>query len=200
MTPTIRSFIAIELSGEAQAALTGLQTRLKSSVPAQTVRWTAPENIHLTLHFLGNVAAGDIEKIAEALHLAASVCQPMSLTLGGLGCFPNTRRPRIVWTGIAGETQQLVKLQRELGDRLKGIGGFTPETRPYSPHLTIGRVKDNLPPRQLAQLGEVIERKQEQVGELAALWVTEISLIQSDLRPTGPVYTQLAHASLINST
>jgi 2'-5' RNA ligase len=200
MIQTIRAFIAIELSEEAQTALTNLQNRLKGVVPPQTVRWTAPESIHLTLHFLGNVAAHDIEKITEALRLAASACPPMSLTLGNLGCFPNTRRPRIVWTGVGGETQQLIKLHRELGDRLKGIGGFTPETRPYSAHLTIGRVKDNLPPSQLAQLGEAIERKQGQVGELADLWVTEISLMQSDLKPTGPVYTQLAGAGLKKST
>jgi 2'-5' RNA ligase len=199
MIQTIRSFIAIELSEEAQAALADLQNRLKGIVPSQTVRWTAPENIHLTLHFLGNIAAADIEKITEALRLVASVYPPMSLTLGNLGCFPNTRRPRIVWTGVSGQVQQLIQLHRELGDRLKGIGGFTPETRPYSPHLTIGRVKDNLPPKPLAQLGEVIERKQGQVGELATSWVTEISLMQSDLRPSGPVYTQLSSASLKKS-
>lgn len=198
MIQTIRAFIAIELSQEARAALADLQNRLKSSVPAQTVRWTASENIHLTLHFLGNVAGGDIEKITQTIHLAALACPPLSLTMGNLGCFPNTRRPRIIWTGISGETPQLVKLHRELGDRLKGIGGFTPETRPYSPHLTIGRVKDDLLPRQLAQLGEVIERKQGQLGELATLRVTEISLMRSDLKPAGPVYTQLAYAPLIS--
>lgn len=198
MTQTIRSFVAIELSVEAQSALADLQNRLKALVPAQTVRWTAPESLHLTLHFLGNVAAGDIDKITQLLLDAALACPPFRLSLGNLGCFPTMRRPRIVWTGVSGETQPLQHLHRDLGEKLKTIG-FSPETRPYTPHLTLGRVKEGLPSRQLFQVGQALEQEQPKVGQLATLPVAEISLMKSELKPAGPIYTRLAEARLDKS-
>lgn len=195
---TIRSFVAIELSDEARTALTHLQNQLKALAPPQTVRWTTPESLHLTLHFLGDVPADDIDKITQLLHEAASAYSPFTLTLGGLGCFPNTQRPRIIWTGVQGETQPLQQLHQALGEKLKTIG-FTPEARSYSPHLTLGRVKDNLPPRQLTQLGQALEQAQIQVGQLASLRVTEISLMKSELKPAGAVYTQLVSATLMSA-
>lgn len=195
MTP-IRSFIAIELSNEARAALTDLQRRLKAIASANTVRWITPERLHLTLHFLGDLTANDVATVSELLQSAGSAYQPFDLTLAGLGCFPKMQRPRIVWVGISGDTVRLVKLHQELGQKLKVIN-FTPEARPYSPHLTIGRVKQDLPQRQLLQLGQALAQEQAQVGQLASLPVTGISLMKSELKPTGAVYTQLAHASLI---
>ncbi|GAB4410848.1 MAG: RNA 2',3'-cyclic phosphodiesterase [Anaerolineae bacterium] len=195
MNPTLRAFIAIELSTETQTALAELQQRLKMVVPPHSVRWTAPENIHLTLHFLGDVAVDEVNKISDLMQAATSTCSPFALTLGGLGCFPNTRRPRIVWTGVSGQMDILLKLHRELGEGLKTIG-FTPEARPYSPHLTVGRVKDDLPQRLLSQLGQVLEQTQPQVGQVATLNVAEIHLMQSDLKPVGPIYTPLAAAAL----
>ena len=191
---TIRSFIAIELSDEARSVLADLQNRLKAVVPPKTVRWTAPQNIHLTLHFLGEVEVNEVEQVSRAVKTAASHCRPFSLTLTGLGCFPNTRRPRIVWVGVRGETELLVALHQTLGEGLKVID-FKPEVRPYSPHLTIGRVKNGLPPRQLTQLGEVLDQEIRLIGELATLNVVELSLIKSELTPSGPVYTPLTRAA-----
>lgn len=195
MTTTVRTFIAIELSPDARAALTALQNRLKAMVPPHTVRWTNPANIHLTLHFLGDVAAGDVNKVAAALQAAAAEAAAFSLTLAGLGCFPNTRRPRIVWVGVQGDTGLLVDVHKDLGRRLRVIN-FTPEARPYAPHLTIGRVKKGIRSHQLAQLGEILAREQPGVGRLATLAVQEICLIKSDLKPSGPVYTPLATSRL----
>ena len=191
---TVRTFIAIELLDQARSALIEVQNRLKALVPPKSVRWTAPQNIHLTLHFLGDINAADVEKAAEVVKVAASNYQPFTLTLTGLGCFPNTRRPRIVWVGVGGETRLLAALYQELGERLKVIN-FTPETRPYSAHLTIGRV-NKIPPRHLPQLGAVLEQEKQAIGELAQLAVTEIKLIKSDLQPAGPVYTPLARGIL----
>jgi RNA 2',3'-cyclic 3'-phosphodiesterase len=192
---TIRSFIAIELSAEALAALTDLQNRLKPITPPHSVRWTAPTSIHLTLHFLGDVAAEDVTKITNLLQAAASACKPFLLTLSGLGCFPNTRRPRIIWAGVLGETNSLGRLHQDLGENLKTLG-FTLDTRPYSPHLTLGRVKDGIQQRQLSQLGQALAQIQPQVGPLATLPVAEISLMRSELKSAGPVYTQLTAAAL----
>lgn len=197
MTIMIRTFIAIELPDEARTALTDLQHRLKAIVPTHSVRWTAPAHLHLTLHFLGNVVEADIGKIGEALTGVAANYPPFSLSLGGLGCFPNLRRPRIVWIGVLGDVAILTKLYRQLGQKLSETINFTPDTRPYSPHLTIGRVKDGLSSTHLAQLGQLLEREQV-AAQLATLPVGEISLIKSDLKPTGPVYTKLHGSTLSN--
>ena len=193
---TIRSFIAIELPAAAHQVLAGLQSRLKDVTPPNTVRWTAPQNIHLTLHFLGNVAVADVEQISDIIEAAASAYPPFLLMLAGLGCFPHTRRPSIVWVGVSEETGTLNKLYRDLGDRLKRDIGFAPETRPYSPHLTIGRVKKGLAGSRLRQLGQVLEPEQAQVGQLLTVDVKEISLIKSDLKPDGPAYTPLSRGRL----
>ena len=195
---TIRSFIAIELSDEARAVLADLENRLKAVAPAQAMRWAPPESIHLTLHFLGDVAADDVEKITELIQLAALPYPPFDLSVGKLGCFPNTRRPRIIWAGVSGQTETLLSLHQNLGEKLKEIG-FTPEARPYAPHLTVGRVKDGLSQRQLTQLGQMLEREQSKVGQLATLPVTEISLMKSELKPAGAVYTRLASVGLNKS-
>ncbi len=193
---TIRAFIAIDLSAEARAAVADLQNRLKGRLVPRTVRWTAPPNMHLTLHFLGNVVPDSLEDIEAALARTAAVHAPFRLDLVGLGCFPNARRPRVVWVGIGGQTEALVAMQHTLGQQLKQATGFTPESRPYAPHLTIGRVKKGLPSRKLSQVGQLITQEQPRVKRLARLPVGNISLVQSDLTPTGPIYTTLARQSL----
>ena len=195
---TIRSFIAIELSDEARSVLTDLQNRLKAVVPPKTVRWTAPDNIHLTLHFLGDVALNDVEQVGDIVRVVGSNCQPFTLTLTGLGCFPNSRRPRILWAGIGGKTKPLLALHRNLSEQLNMIG-FIPEARAYSPHLTIGRVRNGVPRRHLTQLGEMLDQEKLVIGELVALKVNQISLIKSELKPAGAVYTSLTHGKFQGS-
>jgi len=196
---TIRSFIAIDLSNEARTKISQLQSHLKSVSPPNTVRWTVPQNVHLTLHFLGDIAVADLEEAARAVGAAAASCPAFSLNLSNLGCFPNTRRPRIVWIGVSDETDTLTKLHQILGEQLHQRIGFQPESRPYSPHLTIGRVKKGVPQRRLSQVGQMLEQEIPQVGQLIELPVKEIQLIQSDLKSDGPVYTPLARGKLKNN-
>ena len=189
----IRCFIAIALADHARAELDRLQGRLRETLPPNTVRWTSPKNIHLTLHFLGDVAEDRLDDIRRTLSDMATSHTPFSLNLSNLGCFPNIRRPRIVWVGLSGETDLLVSLHRELGGRLKRAIGFQPESRPYAPHLTIGRVKKGIAQQQLRQLGQSLEHEIQGVGHLALLPVEGVHFIRSDLKPDGPVYTTLAH-------
>jgi len=193
---TIRAFMAIELSSQARDALTTLQNRLKTVVPPRAVRWTSPQNIHLTLHFLGNVSAGAIENVETVLRETGGDCPPFSLTLRGLGCFPNIKRPRVVCVGATGDIETLGSLHRALGQRLKAATGYTPDSRPYSPHLTLGRVKKGLPLRHMQQLAELLAQEQQTVGSLATLNVGKIGLIKSELTPTGPIYTTLLEETL----
>jgi len=187
---TIRAFIAIELSSQAQTALADLQNKLKTLFPPRTVRWVPTGNIHLTIHFLGDVLAGQTDQIIEQLEAAARETQPFSLQITGLGSFPNTHRPRVIWTGIAGQIAPLKKLHHMLGERLKIID-FRPDNRPYAPHLTLGRVQKQISPHHLQQLAEMLQKTQPDVRLVANVDVTAVSLMQSQLKPSGAEYTCL---------
>ena len=194
---TVRAFIAIELSPAVRQAVNDLQNRLKAVTPPRSVRWSVPENVHLTLHFLGDIDQDQVGPIAAELAAAARKHPSFELLLGGVGCFPNVRRPRVLWVGLLERNEVLTALQRDLGDLLRNAVGFTPDARPYAPHLTLGRVKKGISARHLSQLSQVIQDEQRQTGQLACLEVTELALIRSDLRPDGPVYTRLASERLI---
>ncbi len=193
---TVRCFIAIELTDDARRELSRLQDRLQAILPPGTLRWTPPRNIHLTLHFLGDLSRHRLQTVAQTLVDATATTPTFSVTLTGLGCFPNPRRPRIVWVGIGGEKEPLLLLQKRLGKALKQKVGFQPDRRPYSPHLTIGRVKKGLSSQSLQLLGSRLEEEFPTVGQLAALTADKIHLIQSDLKPGGPIYTSLSCAPL----
>ena len=187
----LRAFIAIELEPEILQRLGALQMRLREEVPEGLVRWVKPEGIHLTLQFLGDVPAARIEGIAEALRQACAAHAPFGFTVGGMGCFPDARRPRVVWVGVEEPGSALVGLQRAIVQAMKPLG-FAPEKRPFSAHLTLGRVKEGRPAA-LQALGARIAQGGPQIGRQTA---TEVHLIRSELRPSGAVYTTLATAPL----
>jgi len=189
----IRSFVAIELSDEARVALADLQEDLKAQVPSKTVRWARPASIHLTLQFLGEVAPGKVEAIADALRGVCADYAPFTFELKGLGVFPNPDRPRIVWTGIDEPSGTLIALQKGMTQALAPLG-FEPEKRAYTPHLTIGRADRRAGRRELTEVGELVTRAE--VGTLCQVYVEHITLIKSDLQPSGAVYTPLAVLAL----
>jgi len=188
--PTIRTFIAIELPSPAQTGLSDLQNRLKTVLPPRTVRWVPAGNIHLTIHFLGDIPTGQTDTVTSLLQAAAAQIEPFSLQITGLGCFPHIHRPRVIWAGVQGQTTLLKNLHKMLGDSLKAIN-FSPDNHPYNPHLTIGRVKKQIPTRQLKQLAESLQRTEPEIGLIANIEVTTISFMQSQLKPTGAIYTRL---------
>lgn len=188
---TVRTFVAIELTPQLLRRLGALQDRLRQDVPAGLVRWVRPEGIHLTLKFLGEVPAGRVDEIATAMRDACAGHKPFSFSIAGLGCFPGFRRPRVIWVGVDEPGGVLNALQRDVEEAMQGLG-FAPERRPFSPHLTLGRVKGRAPAAVRA-LGEYVARAEVKVGEMKA---SEVSLMRSDLRPGGAVYTRLAVAPL----
>jgi len=189
----IRSFVAIELPDEARAALADLQENLKAQVPHKTVRWTQPASIHLTLQFLGDVAPGAFEAIADALRGVCADYTPFTFELKGVGVFPNPDRPRIVWTGVNEPSGTLIALQKGVTHALEPLG-FEPEKRAYTPHLTIGRADRQASRRELAEVGELVTRSK--VETLCQVGVEHITLMKSDLQPSGAVYTPLAVLAL----
>jgi 2'-5' RNA ligase len=185
----IRSFVAIELPDEARVALADLQEDLKAQAPPKAVRWTRPASIHLTLQFLGDVAPGVIEAIADALRGVCAEHIPFGFELKNTGVFPNPDRPRVVWVGVDEPSGTLIALQKGVTRSLEPLG-FEPEKRAYTPHLTIGRAARHASRRELAEVGEVVTGSE--VGTLCQVYVEHITLMKSDLQPSGAVYTPLA--------
>jgi RNA 2',3'-cyclic 3'-phosphodiesterase len=190
---SLRLFVAIELPPAVREALATLQKRLQAFDRDRAVRWTAIDNIHLTLKFLGETPASRRPEIETALNQAVAGHKPFDLTIEGAGCFPDLRKPRVVWAGAGGELKALHVLRDSVEQAIAPLG-YPTEDRPFSPHFTLGRARQEAPRPALASLGEKIGKAE--VGRLAAWRVEGVSLMQSDLRPSGAVYTQLVCARL----
>jgi RNA 2',3'-cyclic 3'-phosphodiesterase len=189
----LRTFIAIELNESLRIALQSVQDKLKRRVPPGSVKWVAPTGIHLTLKFLGDTPAGRVPDIEVALQGSCALFTPFAFSAEGRGCFPNFRRPRVVWVAVREKDRFLARLQ-EAVERTVAPLGWPTEERAFSPHLTLGRVAKDADGRTAAAVGEAVE--QLVVEQIGLQTVTAVSLIQSDLRPTGAVYSRLLHVPL----
>jgi len=188
-----RTFVAIELDEELREALGRLQGLLRQKVASGCLRWVRPEGIHLTLKFLGDTSPAQVEQVKDALALAAAGVPPFEFTVGGVGCFPNTRRPRVVWVGVHEPTGALKRLRDAVEAQVAPLG-FPTESRPFSPHLTLGRVHRRASKSEVQELGAVIAASA--VGNIDEMHVGEVCYIKSDLQPGGAVYTTLSCAEL----
>jgi RNA 2',3'-cyclic 3'-phosphodiesterase len=188
----IRSFIAIELPQEVRQALASLQAKLKSAgnIP---VRWVDPGSIHLTLKFLGDIDSGSTNKIAETMAEASSVIHPFNIAVSGTGVFPNPARVQIVWVGLTGELERLNQLQKRIEDGLELLG-FKAERRPFTPHLTIARVRDYASLDTRKQLGQLIIKTV--FDAKCVITVNAVHLIKSQLTREGPIYTKISTIEL----
>ncbi|MBN1693336.1 MAG: RNA 2',3'-cyclic phosphodiesterase [Dehalococcoidales bacterium] len=188
----IRSFIAVELPVELKQALSRLQAKMKSA-SAAPVKWVEPGNIHLTLKFLGDVSTEIIGRITAVLEDAARGTHPFDIGVSGLGAFPALKRARVIWVGLTGELEKLEQLQKRIEAGLEPLG-FPPEGRPFSPHLTIGRVRDYARPDDRLALGELIGgtilEQEYKIG------VNAVHLIKSQLTREGPIYSKISAVTL----
>ena len=150
----VRSFIAIPVPDQGIEALKDTIQKLESDI-GRSVRWVRPKGIHLTLKFMGDIPAGTVEQVLEALPLVAARFPPIKLAISRLGIFPNTRRPRVLWAGLTGELEALSELQSAVDD-MTGRLELPKEQRPFSPHLTLGRVRRETSESQLRKIGEII--------------------------------------------
>ena len=190
---TIRSFIAIELPDEVKETVAMIIKRLR---PAQYryVKWVAPAGIHLTIKFLGNISSDQIPQITGIMKTAAGMVPPLELRLGGLGMFPNEQRPRVIWVALEGNTEPLATMQREIEQALAPLG-FAPENRAFTPHLTLGRVRDNASPEERKEIGRLMKEKK--IDYDASFTLRELSLMKSTLTPTGAIYNRLDSAPFL---
>ena len=190
---TIRTFIAIPLPTSMLKELTALQRHLEKQMPSRSVRWVRAEGIHLTLKFLGDTPVSKLPEIKRALAVVARNAPPCPFTVGGLGCFPNLRRPRVVWVGVQEPTGRLAALQSAIEEVMTPFG-YPPEERDFTPHLTLGRVRRRLPRSTVARIGEVVGATA--VGVLGEVSAKHFAFIRSVLKPTGAEYTALEEFAL----
>jgi 2'-5' RNA ligase len=178
---TIRTFIAVDLPETVRQLLETFERELGRDTPSGVVRWVPPGNIHLTLRFLGDTPVERMTEVSSALDHVAARHTPFRLHLDKLGCFPNPRRPRVVWVGVTDNKERLRVLQEDVEAAMRVLG-WKPEGRPFHPHLTLGRVKDS---RSLVEArlpwGQLLEPRQ--------IPVETIHLIESRLEPSGAVYS-----------
>ena len=188
----IRSFIAIELPDELKQALTRLRDQLKSGKQAPA-KWVDPYSIHLTLKFLGNISPDMAGKITMALEEAVREVAPFRLEAKGLGAFPGLKRVRVVWVGITGEIDRLRRLQQRIESGLSKLG-FVPESRPFTPHLTLARLSDRATPDERQSLGQLIASTSFET--VCTIDVGSINLMKSQLTREGAIYTLISSVKL----
>ena len=184
----IRAFIALSLPPMLQKAF----REVEAAFPMLPVRWVKPEQVHLTLKFLGNVSVEQVVSIRQALEHAACDMAPFTVGAQSLGCFPNASRPRILWMGLADPRQALAVLQQRVEAALSALG-FAPEARPFRPHLTLARFQEGC---RVPQLLSLLQAYQGHVfGDIP---VTQMHLFQSQLRREGVLYTIIHSVTLLS--
>ena len=192
----IRSFIAIELPDELKLGLTQLQAQLKSGKQA-SVKWVDPYSTHLTLKFLGNIAVDMISEITKAIETSAREMPPFHLEAKNLGAFPNLRRVQVVWVGISGEVAQLSQLQQRIDSNLTPLG-FASESRAFTPHLTLARLRQQASLEERQSFGQLIaSTKFEAVYGFS---VSSVNLMRSELTREGAIYSRISSIELKEPT
>lgn len=184
----LRLFIAIEIPLVLKERLNKVQQALRECTTG--VKWVSQDNFHVTLKFLGDTPENKYKDICEAMQQSCQQFSAFTLSLQGLGTFPGKGNPKVLWVGIAGDKDILLGLHNSLDENLTKVN-LPAESRKYSPHLTLGRIKDSSDTDRL--VAEVTKHKQENFGQWQA---TNIHLIQSTLTSSGPIYKLLETVEL----
>lgn len=183
-----RVFIALDLSDDARAALGRELRRLARALPG--VRLSDPASLHLTLAFLGEVDDATLAAVSALTGEVARETAPFHLALGRLGVFGPVEAPRVVWAGVGGELPRLRAFQRRLVDALEPLG-FPRDPRPFSPHLTLARLKQAPMSGAARHLAKLLDGR----PPAPTPWqVTEARVMRSDLSTTGASYSVISVA------
>ena len=189
----VRAFIAVEISPEARDALAGVMARLREG-GVSGVRWARPESIHLTLKFLGDIDPALVDRTLAGIESASHGQGPFNLGLSELGAFPSLNSPRVIWVGLKGDLEPLGELQGRIDQEVSLAGGFLRESRHFSPHLTLGRLHDNVRAEERRWAGKAATLV---TLETEVWWeVGEVKLMRSTLTSAGAVYDALGTTQL----
>lgn len=176
------------MSAEIKAGMKELQDKLRTS--GADVAWTRPEGVHLTLKFLGEVDAATVDSLGAALDDVVKGSRPFTLEVRGTGVFPTPKAPRVVWLGLQGGVEALAALYEKVEAVCEGLG-FKREGRPFKPHVTLGRVKSLRGRESLMKALAGFEKV-----ELGTIKADAVSVMKSELRPSGAVYTEMKRIGL----
>jgi 2'-5' RNA ligase len=184
-----RTFIAVPLEEKVRAKIVALQEEMTAA--GSDMKWVEPENLHVTLLFLGEVELRESIEVCRAVRRAAEAISPFKLETAGVGCFPNPRRPRTLWVGASEGRDELIHLHHAIEAELLELGCYRREERGYTPHITLGRIKtDDATPElrtMIAEQADWLGRKQT---------VREVHVLTSELRSSGPTYVVLSREKL----
>ncbi|HAG12188.1 MAG TPA: RNA 2',3'-cyclic phosphodiesterase [Desulfotomaculum sp.] len=186
----LRLFWAVNLPFETKRKLNGIQLKLRD-IPCD-VKWAEEENLHFTLKFLGNVEVSAVPGLVDSVKAALAGVPVFTVRPLGMGFFPGSARPRVLWVGLQGELGRLQKIY-ELINSAHLAHGFQLEKRPFSPHLTLARLRFGKGSEAFVTKVNEMSPEVEQIGSLK---VRSVDLMQSELNRRGPVYTPLAKVEL----
>lgn len=180
----MRAFLAIELPDVVRASLGQAIVRLRKSIPNRA-SWVREENLHITVRFLGEVEESMIERFAEQVSASAGQECPVPLRIAGLGVYPNPKRARVLWCGGEGDVERLLHFQKQCEMAAQAFG-FQPESRSWTPHVTLARFREPPLPSALQNALETFSAYQ--AGEFS---VPGVTLFSSQLTPQGAQYTPI---------
>jgi len=182
----VRSFVAIEIPDNIRGELSSLQNRWQQSQAG--IRWTKPQNIHLTLKFLGDIPVAKIDVIGGALQAMCAKTDTFHNKITRLGVFPTPKKARVLWAGVDTFGERLPQFAKKIDEALINLG-FSKESRRFVPHLTLGRARSILS-------GDFVHSFLATPFESNEFEAREIVLMRSQLRPTGAVYTVIKRIAL----
>ena len=193
----MRLFVAVELPEETKRVIAAVQKRIAAALGSarDSLKLVKPEQIHLTLLFLGEVQEARVQPVIDAMNIAVDL-PVFDIAFGGAGVFPSRGVPRVLWIGVTEGAPPLTILQSEIARRIRALG-IAFDDRPFQPHLTVGRWRESRgrargTPKPLRREGGALRK----VAEISNLQVTRATLYQSRLSSSGQAYTALAHATL----
>src|SRR5262249_34013783 len=184
----LRTFIALPLDDALRRRVVARQQDLAEA--GSEIKWVEPENLHVTLLFLGEVDALEVVEVCRAVRGVAAATEPFTLTAAGVGAFPNLRRPRTLWIGVEEGREELVALHDQIEDALLKLGAYRREEREFTPHITLGRINGDA----TSALREALKDAAEWHGGTQP--VREVHVMSSELTPDGPRYNVVSREKL----
>ena len=185
MAETVRAFVAADLPPEVVTELARLVSALAEE-RVRGLRTVRPEGVHLTLKFLGGVPHGEVPALSSAISSVVRRYRPFTLKVEGFGAYPGNHSPRVLWAGVSGP-DQLVRLRGDIEESLTSLG-FAADSRRWSPHLTLARIRDGTSKRDRQTAWNALSSLRPISQETT---VSSVSLVASRLTPRGAVYSTL---------
>lgn len=183
----MRTFVAIDFSAEIREKIGEIINYFKTQTPDYALKWVEPQNLHMTIKFLGEVSEGHLQAIKDVLADNLKGKSAFEIEVTGMGMYPSTQKPRVIWLGIEG-SEPLKDIHKSLDLALQKVS-IPPDKRGLSPHLTIGRVRKNVETLIVQDIGKTLS--QFKIDSLGKYTIDKIVLYKSTLTPKGPIYDPL---------